>query len=559
MSAAGTAHVQLAAVARPAATVLVVRESPNSDLEVLLLQRAAAPNYTGGAWVFPGGVVDESDRQLHTYCQELGDAEASRRLGLASGGLDYYAAALRECFEETGLLFGEIERDDGGRTISPSAAMRSAWRLENRRKPSGFAALCNQHAIKMHAAQLTYIAHWITPLPLPKRFDTRFFVAVAPANQEALHDGEEIVEHRWIAPAAALAVGSNLHLLTATRSVLGDIAPFNSVAALLQWASSRSNVPTILPRMATASDGKQSVLPSDAAWAEIGLLDPGATGAASCEIKPGVAVRLSERVIRLTAPNAGLMTGPGTNSYLVGSSARNEWAVIDPGPADSAHVEALTAAAPGVIRWILVTHTHRDHSPAASLMHARTGAEVIGIRPAYSDWQDGTFVAKRSLADGECLQVAEDIVIRAVHTPGHASNHVCYLLERERMLFTGDHVIQGSTVVINPPDGDMSAYLASLHKLLDLDLEWLAPGHGFLIAEPKRAIKWLIGHREQREAKILNTLTQAESIDMATLVARVYDDVPASRHALAERSLLAHLLRLESQDRAHNHGNCWSL
>jgi glyoxylase-like metal-dependent hydrolase (beta-lactamase superfamily II) len=143
-----------------------------------------------------------------------------------------------------------------------------------------------------------------------------------------------------------------------------------------------------------------------------------------------------------------------------------------------------------------------------------------------------------------------DTALRVIHTPGHASNHLCYLLEPERLLFTGDHVMQASTVVINPPDGDMRAYLESLRSLLDEELDWFAPGHGFLMAQPQRALEAIIAHRGRREAKVLLALAELGECSTEALLARVYDDVPVRMHPVAQRSLLAHLLKLRDEGRA---------
>jgi glyoxylase-like metal-dependent hydrolase (beta-lactamase superfamily II) len=272
-------------------------------------------------------------------------------------------------------------------------------------------------------------------------------------------------------------------------------------------------------------------------------------------IQHEAAIRLTERVWRVTAANAGPMTGPGTNTYLVG--ADGHWAVIDPGPANTQHVDTLVAAAPGPIRYILVTHTHPDHSPGATPLKSATGAPLLGQTTPHPQWQDATFTPDRELRHDERLTITSGVTLRVIHTPGHASNHLCYLLEEENILFTGDHIIQGSTVVINPPDGDMSAYIASLESLLREPLNSLAPGHGTLISNPKAAIQGLIKHRLRREAKVLSVLPQTPA-DLPTLVRRAYNDVPEQLHALAERSLLAHLLKLESEGRARRVADSWS-
>lgn len=273
-------------------------------------------------------------------------------------------------------------------------------------------------------------------------------------------------------------------------------------------------------------------------------------------IRPGVAVRLSSHVWRVTARNAGAMTGPGTNSYLVGGG--DDWAVIDPGPADDRHIQALLQAAPGSLRHILVTHTHEDHSPGAAPLKLATGAPLLGRATSHRHWQDSTFAPDRELLHADRLSLGGGATLRVVHTPGHASNHLCYLLEEERLLFTGDHIIQGSTVVIDPPDGDMAAYIASLEALLKETLDYLAPGHGTLIPQPHSAIRGLIQHRLRREAKVLAALPRRQPADLPSLIRRVYDDVSPQLHPLAERSLLAHLLKLEAEGRARRAADSWT-
>jgi glyoxylase-like metal-dependent hydrolase (beta-lactamase superfamily II) len=276
-----------------------------------------------------------------------------------------------------------------------------------------------------------------------------------------------------------------------------------------------------------------------------------------------VAVRLSPRLIRVTANNGSMMTGPGTNTYLIGGGVRNEWAVIDPGPPDDAHVAAILAAAPGAIRWIFVTHTHKDHSPATAPLKAHTGAQVFGRIADHPQWQDLSFAPDTHLAGGERFVLpgpeGEASTLLAVHTPGHASNHLCYLLEEEKMLFTGDHVMQASTVVINPPDGDMAAYIGSLRELCGRDLEWLAPGHGFLMVQPRRAMEAIVAHRLKREAKVLAAVRELAPASAEALLAIVYADVPERLHAMAMRSLSAHLFKLRDDTVVVETDGLWAL
>ena len=264
---------------------------------------------------------------------------------------------------------------------------------------------------------------------------------------------------------------------------------------------------------------------------------------------PGRRCSCHHALWRVTAPNGSMMTGPGTNTYLLGGGPTNEWAVIDPGPAMAEHVQAIVDGAPGAIRWIFVTHTHKDHSPAAAALKARTGAQLLGMAPLHAEWQDTGFVPDVPLRGGEVFELPGDTTLRVIHTPGHAANHLCYLLAQERTLFTGDHVMQGSTVVINPPDGDMAAYVQSLAELKTLPLDWLAPGHGFLMAGPAQAMQRIIDHRLQREAKVFAAVPGDGALPVDSLLAAVYADVPPHLHTMARRSLLAHLLKLQHDGR----------
>jgi glyoxylase-like metal-dependent hydrolase (beta-lactamase superfamily II) len=271
-------------------------------------------------------------------------------------------------------------------------------------------------------------------------------------------------------------------------------------------------------------------------------------------IVPGVAVTVAPGVVRLTAPNPGVMTGPGTNSYIVGTS---ELALIDPGPAIESHIAALRAAVGNRLKWIVCTHTHLDHSPAAAALKASTGAPIVGRAAEQDGRQDNDFTPDLVPGEGDLIRI-DGATLRAVHTPGHVSNHVCYLLEAQKLLFTGDHVMQGSTVVISPPGGDMQAYLASLEKLLALDLAAFAPGHGHLIHTPHDEARRLIAHRLKREQKVADALERNGPATLDELVVYAYDDVSEKLYAPAKRSLHAHLIKLEREGRASVSGDRWS-
>jgi glyoxylase-like metal-dependent hydrolase (beta-lactamase superfamily II) len=272
-------------------------------------------------------------------------------------------------------------------------------------------------------------------------------------------------------------------------------------------------------------------------------------------IIPGEVVQLNELVLRVTAPNPGVMTGPGTNTYIVGGE---ELALIDPGPESAPHLARLLEAVGKRLKWILCTHTHLDHSPCATALGRETGAELLGYATVPDDGrQDAGFKPARALRDGDAI-AAREFKLRAVHTPGHASNHLCYLLEGQKLLFTGDHIMQGSTVVISPPDGNMAAYLKSLERLLSFDLVALAPGHGHVIDKPHAEVRRLIAHRLKREQKVLDAFGKKNPATLDDLLPLVYDDVPQRIHAVARRSLHAHLLKLRDEARVTEADGLWA-
>ncbi len=257
-------------------------------------------------------------------------------------------------------------------------------------------------------------------------------------------------------------------------------------------------------------------------------------------------------VQRLLAPNASMMTGPGTNTWLLGEPPV---AVLDPGPAIASHVEAILAAAPR-LETIFVTHTHPDHSPAAAVLQARTGARLVGRAPPADGRQDDTFVPDVVPSRDEIFHAGE-LRLRAIDTPGHASNHVCWLLEGAACLFSGDHILEGVTPVIPIPDGDLGAYLEALTRLKSYPLRAIAPGHGRVIPDAYGEIERVIAHRLHREAKIVAALENLREATLEELLVPVYADVPRDRHMLARLTLEAHLIKLERDGRAMRDGTRW--
>ena len=277
----------------------------------------------------------------------------------------------------------------------------------------------------------------------------------------------------------------------------------------------------------------------------------------------GRTIALSPLIRRVLAPNSGPFTYTGTGTYIVGHGTV---AMIDPGPDDPGHVAALLAATCGeTISDIVVTHTHRDHSPAAVAIKAASGARVVGCAPLVLNDQgpradagfDSTYAPDLVLADGETI-AGPEWTLHAVSTPGHTSNHLCFALTEERALFSGDHVMGWSTTVVAPPDGDMAAYLASLARLLERDDRIYYPTHGEPVTRPKPLVRGLIAHRRTREAQILQALSEAPKT-IEQMVATMYAAVDPKLHPAAGRSVLAHLIELCSNRRVVADGDVWRL
>jgi glyoxylase-like metal-dependent hydrolase (beta-lactamase superfamily II) len=272
---------------------------------------------------------------------------------------------------------------------------------------------------------------------------------------------------------------------------------------------------------------------------------------------PGTPEEVAAGVVRVVAPNPGRMTGPGTNTYLVGS---DRLAVVDPGPDDDSHLGRLLEQGAGRIHWIVVTHSHIDHSPLSRRLSRQTGAQVIGFgpppRPAAGgptgiDPHDADFAPDRLLGDGGRLDLGE-CALDAVWTPGHASNHLCLELAGTGLLFSGDHVMSGSTVVIAPPDGDMAVYLESLEKVRRRRPRRIGPGHGAMIEDPAAVLDGYLRHRREREHQVLTVLRAAgpEGVTPAAVVDILYRDVPTDLHPVARYSVWAHLRKLAAEGRA---------
>jgi glyoxylase-like metal-dependent hydrolase (beta-lactamase superfamily II)/8-oxo-dGTP pyrophosphatase MutT (NUDIX family) len=530
-----------ASTIRSACTVVLLRDAA-PGLEVLLLRRDPDAKFMPGFHVFAGGAVvpEDRDERATSHVTGIDDREASQRLGIESEGLTYLLAGVRETFEECGMLLAVDEASGGLDAAQWAGAI--ADRVALNAGTLRFADFLDKHRLTIPGNALVYFDHWLTPTGRPRRFDTRFFLARAPQGQSASHDQAEIVDVRWLRPRDALAMAKRkeIDLANATTTTLAMLAERATVEEALERARSLVEIEPNRPCTAQGSAGSRVFQRKDAAYHEVHWCDPLESMQTTYDLLPGNLKLLDRWVARIIAFNPGPMTGPGTNTYFVGS---DELAVIDPGPLDDRHLAALIAHGAGRIRWILCTHTHRDHSPGAARLAAATGAEVIGMPPPADPRHDGTFAPDRVVRDGELIELGK-VALTAIHTPGHASNHLCFRLAQNGMLFTGDHVMQGSTVVIGPPDGDMQAYLDSLRRLLSLDIAIMAPGHGYLIGQPHREVRRLIEHRLWREARVLQSVESRGPATVEEMLDDVYPDVMPVLRGPAAQSLTAHLRKL---------------
>lgn len=260
-------------------------------------------------------------------------------------------------------------------------------------------------------------------------------------------------------------------------------------------------------------------------------------GPSDLPLEPGVPQQILPGVLRVLAPNAGFFTGPGTNTYIVGDETV---VVIDAGPEGAVHSDAIAAAVDGrPVAGVVSTHHHVDHAPGAAALAERLGAPTISHPAKLSP--------DLEVGDGDKLPGLGG-AIEVLHTPGHASDHICLLLRSTGTLFSGDHVMGGSTVVITPPDGDMAVYLDSIERLASLDLKTLLPGHGQPVYEPAALLHWYIEHRLEREAQVLEVVGDDPKA-IEAMVAEIYDDVPVAAHKVAAFSVWAHLIKLENEGR----------
>ena len=530
-----------------AATVLLLRDAPDhSGLEVLMTRRSGKASFAPGAYVFPGGGIDALDAAPATH------AAAARRPSQSDEHLTQAIAAIRESFEELGVL---LARHADGR-------MADASDIAALNRHASFAAQCQAHGLQLAADSVFVLARWTADRDLPKRFDVPFLVARMPEGQTPVADESEQFEPVWVRPHEALErhEAGQFFMIFPTIRTLQRLARFDSAQAVLTACAGEAPLWTSCPRAGLMAGKEARYMEDEMPFGELALVCPDGQIVHPLDWQSERPVQLLKNLQRLTAPNPGVMTGPGTNSYLVGDPATG-YIAIDPGPQDAQHLERLWRAAGGDIRMIVCTHSHPDHSPGAAPLQAlcvqagRAAPPILGLPSAPTARAASQFTPDRALQNKELLaldgQGPEGKIthtLQVVHTPGHAANHLCLLLREDGLLFSGDHILNGSTTVIDPPDGNMADYLDSLDRLDALcaehGVDFILPAHGYVLGEARAAIARLKAHRLAREAKVLAAMQAQPDGSMEDWVRLAYDDVPERMWPVAQRSLLAHVERI---------------
>ncbi|NNE09620.1 MAG: MBL fold metallo-hydrolase [Gemmatimonadetes bacterium] len=465
--------------------------------DLLLVRRSAQQPFLGGFHGFPGGVVDRADVDLPI-------------LGGDSGGLR--AAALRELFEETSILLTE--------PAIPPEEQRALWDRYDR-EGTGLETLLEDSGLSLDARGMVPCGNWLTPPFSLRRFDTHFFLADVREKREISLRSPEIAGWEWMSAGDALARWRSLEMLLVppTSATLEAIEPGGSLAEI----------------------------------AERALAQRGAHG------EPTRRIEILEGIVLVPLQTRTLPPATHTNTILFGEG---EMAVIDPAPEDPDEQRVLFAMIDDLAvkgrspSRILLTHHHPDHVGAVQAARERYSIPVEAHQ-ATIDLLPGVTV-DRALQDGERIRLAgpRERILRAVHTPGHAPGHLAFLEEETRVLVAGDHVLGHGSVLVNPPHGDMDDYLASLETLRDLDAWILIGGHGAVVGDPAGLIGRYVDHRMARESAILGVLENGPATPQ-TIVQKAYTDVSTELRALAERSVLAHLIRLEKHGRARREGEIW--
>ncbi|HOM12050.1 MAG TPA: NUDIX domain-containing protein [Rubrivivax sp.] len=360
---------------RPAASLLVLRDAPGG-VELLLMRRAERDNdFRSGACVFPGGVLDAADRHAWRWCLGQDDRQASARLGLPHGGLDYFVAALRECFEEVGLLY-VCQPDGSAVDLTAHADALREWRQRLHRGQATMAALCAAFDWRLDLRDMAYFAHWLTPVVRPKRFDTRFFVRLAPSGQRALPHMGEALELMWLTPEQALDPQRALKLLNVTQHTLRDMCGFARAEQAWRHARELRGVARHLPVLALGQGGTRFIIEDHPAYDEVARLDPLGRGGVRCELQSGDVQQLSARLWRVA--------GAARHAYLV-RDADGGAVLIGAEVGDAAQAQALRHMAGDAPRRL-------DPGAGASTLRVGAGTTLLELEDGWLLEQERTLV-----------------------------------------------------------------------------------------------------------------------------------------------------------------------
>ncbi|HEY8418656.1 MAG TPA: MBL fold metallo-hydrolase [Limnochordales bacterium] len=496
---------------KPAASVILVR----APMMVYMTRRPPSLRFAAGYHVFPGGSVDAQDREL--AAQRPAELAA---VGLPAGLEAWVAAALRELFEEVGIL---LARDGDGKALwlpDGAAAHGEALAAARRRLLADEASLpqiLSEHGWRLAGERLAYMGRWVTPPAAPRRFDTLFFLADVTGGLEPQPADGEVAQGEWLAPATALAreQAGQMLLLRPTRTWLQTLETCASAAeAWRRFADPAAH------RLDVDEENSPEILHL---------------------------VLAAQGVWQVPVPSPTLLPATTTNVYLAAHSG--EALVIDAGHGGAAGVELVRGAwrragRPRVL-GILLTHGHPDHAGAVRELAAAFQCPVLS-HPAGA--KAATAAEWRPVADGSVISVGR-LQLEVLHTPGHAPDHICLFARGPGILFSGDNVVGEGSTWVGPPDGDMAVYLESLERLAELPARVIAPGHGPPLDDPPRRIRALIRRRLDREAQILALVQQAPRT-VAALTATLYEGaVPPNVMEMARRTVLGHLLKLEREGR----------
>ena len=484
---------------REAASILLVREG-SEGRRIFWMRRGTRLSFGPGTYAFPGGKVDAADAKVPVD----GAREEDR---------PFVVAAIREAFEEVGILLAEGAERLGA---EERARMRQALA-----EGTPFGELLARHGLRLDARRLIDVGRWCTPPFSPIRFDTRFFLTVLPDELPAYANGEEVGAAGWIEPARALVMWERGEALLhpPTHHALAALAGFPPEKAV-----------GIL-RAPPYVDAEQVVH--------------------RIEFQRGIHI--------FPLRTQTLPPHTHTNCVVVGTG---ELLAIDPGPTDPAERDRIFHALREMeaegrrVVAVALTHHHGDHAGGAADLAARLGVPLWASAPV-ADKVPGV---SRRLEDGEVLELAGPLPmrLRCVRTDGHADGHLCFFEERSRAVIAGDMVAEGTTIVLDPPEGRLDLYLASLRRLLDLGPGALYPAHGFPIPDGPACLERYIAHREARLEAVAKALAGGRPLTLAEVVQTVYSDTPSFLHAVAERSALASLLELERRGRARRAAEGWT-